>query len=264
MLTLLLACSEYELGNADKSAEMDDTGQRPRHGDDTGVDGDSADPTEEVCDGVDNDGDGEIDEGFDENGNGFADCMEEEAYCTPFDNFDGWAYTGDGEWHVESGMLTEGRNGLYAAMAYVADLGTAENFTIQVDTAWGGNANDYTGIAWGIQGESAYVSVWDDPQGYYGRYTPVGGMDVSRCETGNCTQLYADSTADLYWPEGMVWVTWSVSVRGAEVYVTVNGNVVLSATLPELRGSGPGVVGVYSNDNDGGVWFDNFCVWVGD
>lgn len=30
----------------------------------------------EICDGIDNDGDGEIDEGFDSNGNGIADCLE--------------------------------------------------------------------------------------------------------------------------------------------------------------------------------------------
>ena len=36
---------------------------------------------------------------------------------------------------------------------------------------------------------------------------------------------------------------------------------VMVAVLPGMEGHGPGVVGLYSNDNDGGAWFDNFCVW---
>ena len=44
--------------------------------------------------------------------------------------------------------------------------------------------------------------------------------------------------------------------------VLVDGTSVLTATVPEVDGTGPGVVGVYSDDNDGGVWFDNYCVWV--
>lgn len=183
-------------------------------------------------------------------------------YCTPFDDFTGWSYTGTGEWHVEEGLLTEGRSGGYAAIAYAADLGRSDRFMIQVDSAWTANANDLTGIAWQVNGEEAWVARWDDPQGYYGRHSPTGGMDVSWCDSGGCTPAASDDTADLYWPEDKSFVTWSVAVDGDDVEVTVNGTVVLSANVVGLAGSGPGTVGVYSNDNDGGVWFDNFCVWI--
>lgn len=267
---LLLACSDYKLGAQD-TAPVDGADSPADSGsDDTALadtdtaptDTDTA-PPEETCDGVDNDGDGEVDEGFDTNGNGIADCLEVEEYCTPFDDFSGWGYTGTGEWYVESGWLTEGRSGTYAAIAYAGDMGTAPKFTIEAATAWGGSANDLTGLAWAVNEDSAYVARWDDPQGYYGRYTPVGGMDISRCDSSGCTVLAADSTADLYWPADMSFVTWSVRVDGADVEVVVSGTVVLAANIPELADTGPGVVGVYSNDNDGGVWFDDFCVWAG-
>lgn len=264
LLPLIGACSDYKLGGAD-------TGDPPIGDSDAGDTNDTVDsddtadtgpaPDEEVCDGTDNDGDGAVDEGFDTNSNGIADCLEDEEYCTLFDDFSGWSYTGTGEWYVESGLLTEGRAGTYAAIAYTEDMGSASAFSIQTDTAWGGNANDFTGIAWAVNGDAAYVARWDDPQGYYGRYTPPGGMDISRCDSSGCTPLFAEATADLYWPADLSFVTWSVQVDGADVQVVVNGAVALTANLPEIDGSGPGVVGVYSNDNDGGVWFDNFCVW---
>lgn len=265
------ACSDYAFEPKDERPDRPGRDTDPPAqdtADDTAADDaddTAAAPPEEVCDGADNDDDGEVDEGYDANGDGVTDCFEttEEVYCTPFDDFAGWSYTGTGDWHVEQGMLTEGRAGSYAGLAYVSDMGSADRFLIQVDTAWNGNANDLTGIAWGVQGDAAYVARWDDPQGYYGRYTPTGGMDVSRCDASGCTPLVADSSADLYWPEGMVFVTWSVRVDGADVEVVVDGDVVLRATVPELAGTGPGVVGVYSNDNDGGVWFDDFCVWAG-
>lgn len=236
MLTLLLACSDYAY---EKEPTVADSGIDPRPeyiGQDTSErDSETAHTGEEEL---------------------------VETYCTPFDDFSGWAYTGTGEWHVEDGLLTEGRSGGYAAIAYAADLARTDRFLILVDTAWTPNANDLTGIAWQVNGEEAWVARWDDPQGYYGRHTPTGGMDVSWCNSGGCTPAAADDTADLYWPDDKSFVTWSVAVDGDAVAVTVNGAVVLSATVPGLTGSGPGIVGVYSNDNDGGVWFDNFCVWT--
>jgi hypothetical protein len=187
----------------------------------------------------------------------------EEAYCTPFDDFSGWSYTGTGSWHIEEGLLTEGRSGGYAGVAYLSDLGRADSFMIQVDTAWTATANDLTGLAWAVSGERYYVVRWDDPQDYYNRHDPTGAMDLSFCDGGTCTTLAFDSSADLYWPEDKTFVTWSVTVTGDYLEVVVGNTPALSATVPEIAGTGPGVVGLYSNDNDGGVWFDDFCVWVG-
>ncbi len=241
-MLLLLACSDYEYAKGIDSLDLAGDSARPADTHDTA-------PADS----------GPVDTGPEDTApDGF-----EEAYCTPFDDFDGWSYTGTGEWYVEDGLLTEGRHGSYAGIAYVGDLGRSGRFMIQVDTAWTANANDLTGIAWQVNGEEAWVARWDDPQGYYGRYSPTGGMDLSWCTSGGCTPYVADSSADLYWPDDKSFVTWSVAVDGDDVAVTVNGSVVLAATVPGLAGSGPGVVGVYSNDNDGGVWFDNFCVWTG-
>ena len=83
------------------SGWLSDTGDAPKDPVDTGVPVDE--PAEEECNGIDDDGDGEIDEGFDENKQN-ADCFEEESYCTPFDDFSDWSYSGSGDWHIESGF----------------------------------------------------------------------------------------------------------------------------------------------------------------
>ncbi len=255
LFSLLLSCTEYNLG---EKVGPRRGGQR-NPADDTDVDT-AIDTASDTAADADTDTDTDIDTDTDTDTD---EPPDEEAYCTPFDDFSGWSYTGEGDWYVEDGKLTEGRNGLYNGIAYLHDLGRADRFLIQVDTAWGPTGNDLTGIAWGLTDGTAFVARWDDPQNYYGRYVPIGGMDVSICDGNGCTPIAADSTADLYWPEDLSFVTWSVEVDGAKVAVVVDGRVVLSATLPEVVGTGPGVVGLYSNDNDGGVWFDNFCVWVG-
>lgn len=288
MVGLALGCSEYDLkqetiveGGRDTAAEPvveaedtdppvdtappeDDTAEPVDTGEpvtpDTGEDDPT--PTEEECNGVDDDGDGEVDEGFDANGNGIADCLEEETYCTPFDTFEDWSYAGTGDWRIESGLLTEGRSGLYDAIAWLYDLGSANHFAIEVSVAWTGTLNDLAGVAWAVDGADAFVVRWDDPQGDYGRYTPTGRIDLSYCSAGNCTELASSSSTDLYRPADQSFSKMTVDVDGDVVTVTVDGVVVLTATEPSVLGSGPGVVGLYSNDNDGGVWFDDYCVWT--
>lgn len=75
-LIVLTACGLDNNLNTKKSDGAGfDTGE-PFHID-TGEEDTSA-PPEEVCDDVDNDGDGEVDEGFDEDGNGQPDCDAKE------------------------------------------------------------------------------------------------------------------------------------------------------------------------------------------
>lgn len=229
---------------------------------DTDADGTADCVDTEECDGLDNNGDGEIDEGFDTNNNGLPDCTEEEAYCTDFSTFEDWSYNGSGSWRIESGMLTEGRAGTYEAIAWTGDMGSAARFTVEVDIAWTGSANDFAGIAWAVSGTDALVVRWDDPQGYYSRYSTTGAIDIAFCSGGLCTPYIAESAADLYHPADQTFATLAVAVDHDQVDVLVDGTSVLTATVPEVDGTGPGVVGVYSDDNDGGVWFDNYCVWV--
>jgi hypothetical protein len=268
-LILLVGCSEYSLEGRQKPSRSADTAELAEDtsppedspAGDSDPPPDSASPEDSTIP-EDDDLDGEVDEAFDENGNGIPDCSESELYCTPFDDFSDWSYAGSGDWHIESGMLTEGRSGLYDAVAWLHDLGLAARFSIQVDLAWTGSLNDLAGIAWAVDGDRSVVVRWDDPQGDYGRYSPTGAIDISSCEGGGCTILHQDSSADLYRPADLSFSTLAVMVDGSQVDVTVDGLLVLSTSLPELEGLGPGVVGLYSNDNDGGVWFDNYCVWV--
>lgn len=256
----MLACSDYAIIGEEPvpEAAVPELGQ----GWDPIIDTALEEPVEEECNGIDDDGDGEVDEGFDANGNGIPDCTEEESYCTPFDDFEDWSYVGDGNWHIDGGILTEGRGGLYDAVAWTSDVGAANHFYMEVDVAWTGSLNDLAGLAWAVDQNKYFAVRWDDPQGDYGRYKPAGGMDVVWCEEGACEVLAADSSKFLKRPPTKVFSKFAVSVNGANLEVLVDGNVVLQAVIPEVAGSGPGVVGLYSNDNDGGVWFDNFCVLV--
>ena len=91
--------------------------------------------------------------------------------------------------------------------------------------------------------------------------TPTGAVEVAACDTEGCRILTVDSSADIYQPADGSWSTWRVSVRGVNVQVERNGVTVMNTAVPELARSGLGSVGVYSNDNDGGVFYDNFCAW---
>ena len=256
----IVACSDYAI--IGEEAEPEEV--VPQIGEGLGPLVDSAleRPVEEECNGIDDDGDGEIDEGFDANGNGIPDCTEEESYCTPFDDFEDWSYVGDGNWHIDSGMLTEGRGGFYDAVAWTSDVGAANRFYMEVDVAWTGSLNDLAGLAWAVD-QNRYLAVrWDDPQGDYKRYKPPGGMDVVWCDAGECEELASDSSQFLRRPATQKFSKFGVAVDGPNIEVLVDGASVLQASLPKIDGSGPGVVGLYSNDNDGGVWFDNFCVWI--
>ena len=254
------ACSDYAIVGGEEEPE----GAIPEINEDWAplVDTSIQEPVEEECNGIDDDGDGEVDEGFDANGNGIPDCTEEESYCTPFDDFEDWSYVGDGDWHIDAGVLTEGRGGFYDAVAWTSDVGIAERFYMEVEVAWTGSLNDLAGLAWAVDQNRYYAVRWDDPQDDYGRYTPAGGMDVVACDQGECTVLASDSSGFLKRPSTKVFSTFGVAVDGPDIEVFVDGVSVLQANIPKLDGSGPGVVGLYSNDNDGGVWFDNFCVLV--
>ena len=186
----------------------------------------------------------------------------EELFCTEFADFDDWSYVGDGSWGVTDGILEEFRGGYYTSVAHTADdLGAADSFAIQVDASYAGSLNDLSGVVWGV-GEPVWYAVrWDDPQGDYGRYTPTGAVEVAACDTEGCRILTVDSSADIYQPADGSWSTWRVSVRGVNVQVERNGVTVMNTAVPELARSGLGSVGVYSNDNDGGVFYDNFCAW---
>lgn len=188
--------------------------------------------------------------------------VEPEPVCTAFDDFATWNIGGTGNW-TATGVLTENRSGAYASIAYLPDFGSASRFALQVDTAWRGSLNDYAGLVFGVaSGDEYWVVRWDDPNGSYNRYSPSGAIDLSWCSFGACTPYVQETSFDLYWPADASFVTWSMEVTDAQLVVVWNGVTVLDTYVPELVGVGPGPVGLYSNDNDGGVVYDNFCVLV--
>ena len=50
-------------------------------------------------------------------------------------------------------------------------------------------------------------------------------------------------------------------VVGDVIRVERDGLRILETSVSGIGGTGIGKVGVYSNDNDGGVFYDNFCAW---
>lgn len=73
-----LELPEAEVDYLDGSVTQTSTSlQAAVYGIDVDGDGEIGCPTEEICDGIDNDLDGDIDEGFDADADGFADCAED-------------------------------------------------------------------------------------------------------------------------------------------------------------------------------------------
>ena len=187
-----------------------------------------------------------------------------EDYCTEFSNFDEWSFFGDGNWYVDGGILYENRGGFYASVAYMYDFGNTTSFEISVDTGWQGNLNDLAGFVFNLDpvNETYWLVRIDDPQGDYGRYNPTGRIEVASCNPSGCRVVAHDDSADLYVPANETFVSWGFTVQNQSVNVFWNGQPVFSQTVNGLPSIG--TVGLYSNDNDGGVIYDNFCVYSAD
>lgn len=250
MLALILACTDYELGTlGDEQVADTDVAERPGDEADEPVEDEPEPPEEEPED------------------SGWP--LDEPDWCTAFDDFSTWAYFGDGNWYIDGGVLRENRGGYYATTAYVdQDFGQVGGFWLEASSSWDGSLNDYTGFVLDL--DTAAGTYWvvrvDDPQGDYGRYVPTGRMELAWCEGmdegGSCTVVASSHDADLRIPSDGTWVDWLVRVDSGQLSVSWNGTVVLDVEVPEL--TGPGLVGLYSNDNDGGVRFDDFCVGLVD
>ena len=69
-----------------------------------------------------------------------------------------------------------------------------------------------------------------------------------------------DSSLDMYAASGSAPIDFRLEVDGGLIQVYWNE---MLAFDQEVSGFvGPGTVGLYSNDNDGGVIYDDFCIYV--
>jgi len=221
----------------------------------------------EFCDGIDNDCSGSVDEPYDDlDGDDIPDCEETLVFCESFDSLSGWAELGDGEWLLDQGVVSDARGGLYGAVLYsLENHGRHDTFRMEVRTAFTGSLNDLAGIVWDVDPDDAtyLVMQWDDPQHDYQRHSPPGAMQLTECvDEVTCPVLARDATTALYWPADGAFVTWSVAVDHGQIQVLWDGQLVFDQYVAAAEERGPRQVGLYSNDNDGGVYYDDFCLWI--
>jgi hypothetical protein len=223
---------------------------------------------EEVCDGVDNDCDGSADSGtVDTDGDGLCNDIDPDVYSYDYDDsaWTGWSYVdlGGGNvpyWTMSGGYLYE-RSNAALTIAYGPDLGPMDSYTITVQVYNGGAANNQAGIVFAmVDSDDYWLARWNDPTDYYGSYSPPGQLALYECLGGTCTELATDAgTVDLSVGYS-VWSELSVSVDGEEVTIALDGVDYVSYTASGEAPLGADIVGVYSFDNDGGMYYDDFEV----
>ena len=185
---------------------------------------------------------------------------EEPDFCTEFNDFSQWNYFGDGNWYIDNNLLYENQGGYYATTAYLQDFGNSLSFAMDVTAQWEGSLNDLSGFVFNLNHQTGHhwtVTI-DDPQGDYQRYEPSGGILVSECVWDECSLVARDSSLLMNVPSGAAPVHMRMEVFGEQINVYWNGVLAFSQQVSGI--SGPGVVGLYSNDNDGGVIYDDFCI----
>ena len=230
------------------------------------LDGDIFPDAEEVCDGQDNDCDGLIDPGMlDSDGDGIANCVDESVYLQDFSTgtWDGWGswYIGGNTpaWDLSGGTLME-RSNAANAIAYSPNLGDLDSFTLSVDIMQDGGANHGCGIAYSVvESDQVILIEWHDPTAYYGWYWYSSAIVIYELRDGAWVWLDSvEGALDISRDYG-AWATLSVDITGSLIGVYLDDELVLAhAYTGEL--SGPGRVGLWTWDNDGGVYFDNVTV----
>ena len=222
----------------------------------------------EICDGVDNDCDGYTDTGgVDTDGDGLCNDIDPTVYSYDFDDgaWTGWSYVDLGggnvpNWRMSGGYLYEASNAA-KTIAYGPDLGDMYSYTITVDTMIGGGATDLSAIVFAMVDEDEYwLARWYDPTDYYGMFTPPGRLAIVQCLFGTCVELAQDDdTTDL----SVGYSTWSelsVTVDNDDVYLYLDGVQYVHYAGSGIAPLGAGIVGLYSHDCDGGVYYDDFEV----
>jgi len=223
---------------------------------------------DDECDGIDNDCDGTTDPtGVDSDGDGTDNCVDSSVWSDDFDDssWGSWSTVdlGGGNtpvWAMSGNMLHETSNAALS-IALGPDLGELYEYTVSVDVSWRGTANNGAAIAFDYVDTSTYwLARWLDPNDYYGSYPNGGHLDLYRCESGTCTMLADDDGSTDLTVSTYGWNTLSVSVADDDITVALDGVDYVTYTASGEAPLGAGTVGVWTYDNDGGVYYDDFAV----
>jgi hypothetical protein len=191
--------------------------------------------------------------------------VDESVYLQDFSTgtWDGWGswYIGGNApaWDLSGGTLME-RSNAANAIAYSPNLGDLDSFTLSVDIMQDGGANHGCGIAYSVvESDQVILIEWRDPTGYYGWYWYPSAIIIYELRDGAWVWLDSVEGALDMSRDYDAWATLSVDVTGSLIGVYLDDELVLAhAYAGEL--SGPGRVGLWTWDNDGGVHFDNVTV----
>ena len=228
----------------------------------------------EACDGDDNDCDTSTDEGFtDSDSDGLANCVDYYVYEDDFsDTSPGdWStfnLSGTGDWTHNGSRLIED-DGSALTFHYLPDMGSLTHYTISVDVQWKGNNNDTGGIVLGWDGvtnlstTTGYTLLrWDDPQGDYSQWYggSYAGLMLRECPSASCSTndysvINTVSTTTYSWSTAK---ELAIEVDGTDVDVYLDGSLEFSTTTSTHID--PDYIGLWSDDMDGGVRFDNYVL----
>jgi hypothetical protein len=110
-----------------------------------------------------------------------------------------------------------------------------------------------------VESDQVILIEWRDPTAYYGWYWYSSAIIIYELRDGGWVWLDSvEGALDISRDYG-AWATLSVDITGSLIGVYLDDELVLAhAYAGEL--SGPGRVGLWTWDNDGGVYFDNVTV----
>ena len=223
---------------------------------------------EDICDLVDNDCDGVPDsDAVDSDGDGLCNTLDSTVYSNNFDEntWDGWStvelgYGGNAEWSMSGGTLNE-QSDIGNALALGPDLGVMENYTVSIDVYFGPSFNNGTGIAFAFVDErNFWMARWIDPNDVYGYYPLGGRVEFYACVAASCEVITADDGSQPLWVPEEVWVELKLQVQGDTMSISLEGKEVLTHTEPDASPIGAHHFGLWSYDNDGGVFFNNLVI----
>jgi hypothetical protein len=215
----------------------------------------------EVCDTEDNDCDALVDEGaLDSDGDGVVNCLDSSIYNQTFDscptdlsviNISG---TNSTNWYCSSGSLVESSNAGNSA-AMLGSFGYQPRYRLSTLVYNGSSGNNAAGFVFAyVDASNYYILRWNDPTNYY-TTGYLSNITLQRMEKGVLRDIGVVAGDSTY--AASAWISLVLTVDGSHFQVDWNGiTSYLVADDTAGAAAGPGRVGLYSWDNDSGVYYD--------